>query len=110
VSVKVAAFADVAVVGAVSRNAFTPVPRVDSVTVRLEPRPWDRGVARQALFEAVDAGFAQRRKRLRNALASDRRRPGAVEAALRAAGLPPAARAEELDLDAWCALTAALQS
>lgn len=108
VSVKLAALAEVRLAGRVSRQAFYPVPHVDSVTVRLVPRPWSEPVAREQLFPLVETGFAQRRKRLRNALASADRPPAAIEAALEAAGLPLGARAEELDLAAWGALAGAL--
>jgi len=104
VSVKVAALAAAAVVAAVPRGAFWPVPNVDSVTVGLTPRPWPYDVVRRHVVALVDAGFAQRRKRLRNALGTGGRPPAAVETALAAAGLDPGARAEELDLDAWVAL------
>lgn len=107
VSVKLAALADVAVAGQVSRNAFYPVPNVDSVTVHLAPRPWAQPVDRATLFRLVTAGFAQRRKRLRNALAGADP-PASVEAALSAAGLDTGARAEELDLAAWVRLASAL--
>lgn len=110
VSVKLAALADVTVVSAVSRNAFYPVPNVDSVMVRLLPRPWVLPVGRAALFALVQAGFSQRRKRLRNALTRPGRPPAAVERALAECGLDPAARAEELDLQAWTALAARLGS
>ncbi len=108
VSVKVAALAAAQVVAPVSRNAFLPVPRVDSVTVRLEPHAWREPVTREALFALVEAGFAQRRKRLRNALAGAGHAPAAVEAALRTTGLPAGARAEELDLGLWSRLAVAL--
>lgn len=107
VSVKLAAYADVELAGTVSRAAFFPVPNVDSVTVRLRPRRWDRPVARARVLALVTAGFAQRRKRLRNALGGAHP-PAAVEDALQAAGLAPGARAEELDLDAWVRLTQAI--
>ena len=89
VSVKLAALGHVDVVGRVSRTAFYPVPRVDSVTVRLVPRPWAEPVPRERLFALVEAGFAQRRKRLRNALAGPGRPPTRVEDAFAAAGLDP---------------------
>jgi 16S rRNA (adenine1518-N6/adenine1519-N6)-dimethyltransferase len=108
VSVKMAALADVKVVGRVSRAAFYPAPNVDSVTVRVLPRPWAGPVDRAALFELVEASFAQRRKRLRNALAAAGRTPGEVEVALAAAGLSTGARAEELTLDDWWRLAAAV--
>lgn len=108
VSVKVAALADAAVAAAVARTAFFPVPNVDSVTVRLRALPWRFPVPRGALFALVDAGFAQRRKRLRNALAQPGRAPTTVEAALSAAGLDPFARAEEVALEDWVTVAAAL--
>lgn len=116
VSVKVAALADARIAAAVKRGAFHPVPNVESVTVRLEPRPWEHPVGREVLFPLVEAGFAQRRKRLRNSLAAGITRqvalpalsPSQVEDALVAAGLDPGARAEELDVGAWAALATAL--
>jgi 16S rRNA (adenine1518-N6/adenine1519-N6)-dimethyltransferase len=109
VSVKVAAMAHARIVATISRSAFYPVPNVDSVTVRLDPVAWQHPVDRRRLLRLVGAGFAQRRKRLRNALATDARRPADVEAALGHAGLDPAARAEELALGDWVALAAALE-
>lgn len=108
VSVKMAALADVGVAGRVSRAAFYPAPNVDSVTVRLVPRAWSLPVERHVLFPLVEAGFSQRRKRLRNALSS-RHDPPAVEVALRRAGLGAGARAEELDLPEWVRLAEALR-
>jgi 16S rRNA (adenine1518-N6/adenine1519-N6)-dimethyltransferase len=110
VSVKIAALADARIVAGVPRTAFHPVPRVDSVTVSLDPRggavPAEESTA---LFALVDAGFRQRRKRLRNSLSADGPAPADVERALRDAGLDPGARAEELDLAAWRRLAARLQ-
>jgi 16S rRNA (adenine1518-N6/adenine1519-N6)-dimethyltransferase len=108
VSVRIGALADVRVVAPVPRTAFRPVPNVDSVTVALQPRPWPHDTDRDAVFALVEAGFAHRRKRLRNALATPERPPAAVEAALQRAGLGVGARAEELELDDWVRLTAAL--
>lgn len=110
VSVKVAALAEARVVAAVPRSTFYPVPNVDSVTVALRPRSWDQSVDRREVMALVEAGFAQRRKRLRNALAYPGLRPTAVEAALVSVGLPVGARAEELDLGQWVSLARALDS
>jgi 16S rRNA (adenine1518-N6/adenine1519-N6)-dimethyltransferase len=104
VSVKLAALARVELVGRVSRSAFYPVPNVDSVTVRLQPHPWEADVPRARVFTLVEAGFTQRRKRLRNALAGPDRPAARVEEALVAAGLDPGARAEELGLAGWIRL------
>ena len=109
VSVKVAALAEAALAGSVSRNAFYPVPKVDSVLVRLRPRAQPETGDRQSLFDVVDTAFRQRRKRLRNALARPQRSPANIEAALRTSGLGAGVRAEELDLDGFVRLTAALR-
>jgi 16S rRNA (adenine1518-N6/adenine1519-N6)-dimethyltransferase len=110
VSVKVAYYAAARIVGSVPPTVFVPPPRVESVLVRLDrlrtppvtvPSP-DR------MFTLVRAGFAHRRKMLRGAL-----RPllgERTEAALAAAGIAPAARAESLGLDAWARLTREVES
>jgi 16S rRNA (adenine1518-N6/adenine1519-N6)-dimethyltransferase len=111
VSVKLAALAEARLVASVPRAAFWPAPNVDSVTVSLRRRSQPLGEAvaqRERLFRLVDEGFAQRRKRLRNALARAGRPPAVVEAGLAAAGLAPGARAEELALEDWIRLAVAL--
>ena len=108
VSVKVAALAHAEVAARVSRRAFYPVPNVDSVTVRVVPRPVPATDAVAAFFALVEAGFSQRRKRLRNTLADLGHAPATVEAALDAIGRQIGTRAEELDLDTWLALHATL--
>jgi len=104
VSVKVAYFAEAALVGKVPPSVFVPRPKVDSALVRLERReaPPVDVPSEDALFGLVRAGFAQRRKMLRRSLSGllgDR-----ATAVLDAAGVEPTARAEELDLDAWAAV------
>ncbi len=56
----------------------------------------------------VDAAFAQRRKMLRSALAGLAGSPGAAEAALRAAGVDPGARGEQLAVDDFARIAQAL--
>lgn len=108
VSLKVAAHADARVTARVSRRAFYPVPNVDSVTVRLEPRTWSSQVPRSRVLALVDQGFTQRRKRLRNALVPPLT-AGLVDAAMAAVGLSPDIRAEELTMSTWCDLAIALR-
>lgn len=108
VSVKIAAFADAAIAANISRRAFYPVPGVDSVTVRLEPRPWRHAVPRSTVLALVGQGFTQRRKRLRNALAP-MVEPRAFDRAAAALGLSLDVRAEQLGLSTWCELADALR-
>jgi 16S rRNA (adenine1518-N6/adenine1519-N6)-dimethyltransferase len=100
VTVKVEWFAQASIVGSVSREVFLPRPNVDSVLVAIERRAApavDPGEVPYAeLMALVQAGFAQRRKMLRGALA------GRVSPqAFAAAGVAPEARAEMLDIEAW---------
>lgn len=104
VSVKVAAYGTARTVRRVSRESFYPVPHVDSVTVEVIPRPWPYAIGRGEVLALVDAGFAQRRKQLVNALTAagwDRR---AVLAGLADAGIDASVRAERLGLDEWVRL------
>src|SRR5205823_6105656 len=69
-SVKAAWWASVRRAGTVPRAVFWPVPNVDSGLVSFERRePPASRAGRAAVFACVDAGFAQRRKTLRAALA-----------------------------------------
>lgn len=107
-SVKVQAYAAVRVDQRISRRAFWPVPNVDSVMVRLEPRPWAAAAPRVDVLRLVDAGFSQRRKQLRNSLSAVGHDPAAVTAGLESIGAAPTARAQELDVDDWARLAARL--
>jgi len=103
VSVRVAYWAEAALVGRVPAGVFLPRPEVESVLVELRRRVEPAvglDVDRTRLFALIAAGFGQRRKMLRRSLA------GLVDAdAFVAAGVRPEARAEELDLAAWARLT-----
>jgi 16S rRNA (adenine1518-N6/adenine1519-N6)-dimethyltransferase len=82
--------------------SFFPRPRIDSVVARLTPgsRP---AFDRRRFDELIRRGFAQRRKQLGKQLPAA---PPWPEVAGRL-GLSTAARAEELSLDDWFAVTAA---
>lgn len=105
-SVKLAWYASARRAGSVPRSVFWPVPGVDSALLRFER--WDPpgGADRATVFELVDAAFAQRRKALRGALAQWAGSPDAAERALRAAGLDPMSRAEQLSLEDFSRLAA----
>lgn len=107
VSMKIELLAEARIAGPISRQAFHPVPKVDSVTVDVRPRPDVDPAALAPVLDLVDAGFAQRRKLLRNALAKDGRRGSDVDVLLEAAGLPLTVRAEQLTAADWLRLAAA---
>lgn len=97
-SVKLAWYSEAALAGNIGRNVFWPAPNVDSALVYFAKRDVALGTEaeRLATFEAVDAGFSQRRKTLRQALADWAGSPARAEEILIAAKVSPQARAEEL--------------
>jgi 16S rRNA (adenine1518-N6/adenine1519-N6)-dimethyltransferase len=109
VSVLVGYWTEAVVAARISRNAFYPVPAVDSVLVRLDRRePPEVDYAR--LNEVVKTAFAQRRKTLRNTLGPLGNSVSEVENTIRAAGIDPGARPETVSLDGWVAITRQLVS
>ncbi|WP_233517403.1 16S rRNA (adenine(1518)-N(6)/adenine(1519)-N(6))-dimethyltransferase RsmA [Geodermatophilus marinus] len=104
-SVKAAWYGEVRRAGNVGRRVFWPEPNVDSGLVALDRRPPPPG-DRAATFAVVDAAFATRRKGLRAALARWAGGPAAAEERLRAAGIDPATRGEQLSVTDFARLAA----
>ncbi|GAA3837352.1 16S rRNA (adenine(1518)-N(6)/adenine(1519)-N(6)) -dimethyltransferase RsmA [Sphaerisporangium flaviroseum] len=99
-SVKAAWYADVRRAGPVGRTVFWPAPNVDSGLVAMSRRDHPETTAtREEVFAVIDAAFAQRRKTLRAALASWAGTAAAAETALRAAGIAPSERGEQLRVE-----------
>ena len=89
--------------------AFYPAPKVDSAVVRVDmySRPSIPTADREAFFRLAKAGFSQKRKTLRNALAGGLHlAPARAGEMLEAAGIDPMRRAETLGLDEWGKLVA----
>ncbi|HTV10526.1 MAG TPA: 16S rRNA (adenine(1518)-N(6)/adenine(1519)-N(6))-dimethyltransferase RsmA [Acidimicrobiales bacterium] len=110
VSVKVAYWAEAAILGSVPSSVFVPRPKVGSAIVGISRRPRPAvdpaAVTAEALFAVVRAGFAQRRKMLRRALFDLAVPTGAFELA----GVDGQARAEQLSVEQWGKLAAAITS
>src|SRR5664280_1990368 len=107
-SLKAAWYAEVNLTGTVSRTVFWPAPNVDSGLVTLIRREPPRTPAsRREVFACIDAAFAQRRKTLRAALAGWAGSAADAETTLRAAGVDPRNRGEQLDIHAFAAIAAA---
>ncbi|WP_275585775.1 16S rRNA (adenine(1518)-N(6)/adenine(1519)-N(6))-dimethyltransferase RsmA [Geodermatophilus sabuli] len=104
-SVKAAWYGEVRRAGSVGRRVFWPEPNVDSGLVSLVRRPPPPG-DRAATFAVVDAAFATRRKGLRAALARWAGSTADAEARLRAAGIDPATRGEQLSVTDFARLAA----
>ena len=110
-SVKAAWWADVALAGRVPRSIFWPVPNVDSGLVRLVRRePPPTGATRSQVFAVVDAAFAQRRKTLRASLKGIAGTGEIAEEALRAAGIDPRTRGEQIGVADFARVTEELMA
>jgi 16S rRNA (adenine1518-N6/adenine1519-N6)-dimethyltransferase len=83
-------------------EAFTPAPKVHSAVVHLTRLAEPRYPADEAVLGRITAmAFNQRRKMLRSSLKG---MGPDIEEKLRAAGIEPTARAEEISLEKFCAL------
>src|SRR2546423_5784271 len=93
----------------VPATVFLPQPDVDSAFVRIAPRSPDElpSCDSEAFLRLVRRGFSQRRKQLRNLLKEEV--PAWAETAA-AVGFDARARAEELSLEQWIALSDLSQS
>ena len=104
-SVMLQAYCRVEALFNVPPSAFRPPPKVDSAIVRVLPRAADEIAVRDRtrFARVVKAAFGQRRKTLRNALSGE-----ADPAAMQAVGIDPGARAEQIEVAAFVALSNAL--
>ncbi|MFZ1626402.1 MAG: 16S rRNA (adenine(1518)-N(6)/adenine(1519)-N(6))-dimethyltransferase RsmA [Candidatus Moraniibacteriota bacterium] len=95
-------YSDAALAFVVPKEAFDPVPKVDSAVVRLVPkRRFDAETDRQ-FFRLARAGFAARRKTLSNNLSSSLKiEKNEIEAAFVALGLRADIRAQSLSVLDW---------
>ncbi len=110
-SVFVQSFAEAKIVRRVPPSAFRPAPKVSSavVALRTRVRPAFAPLDRDAFLRLVSDVFRHRRKQLRGALGHEAGvEPDRAVAALRACGIEPTRRAEELTLEEWVALARTL--
>ena len=112
VSCAVRYFANPRMMFTVQAGSFYPAPKVTSAAVRMEirPTPAVQVPDEKAYFALVRAAFGQRRKTAANSIAAGLKLPRPqVAAALEAAGLDPRVRPEQLTLEDFAALDAALR-
>jgi 16S rRNA (adenine1518-N6/adenine1519-N6)-dimethyltransferase len=98
---------------AIPASAFFPVPQVDSAVLRIDrhPVPVIPADLIPSFFRLARAGFQQRRKQLRNSLASGLGIPAAeASSLLERAMIRPDRRAQELALEDWERLARCLAS
>lgn len=97
------------VVASIPAGAFFPAPKVDSavLVVNIYPVPYIDAPLLDTFFKLIKAGFAQKRKTLRNSLSAGLRKSTTeIVELLKRANIDPMRRAETLNLDEWRVLCA----
>lgn len=97
-SIKMAWYGPARLAGNVGRNVFWPIPGVDSALVYFERTEARDESLKKQTFAAIDAAFLQRRKTLRQALATWAGSPTLAEQTCIRAGVDPSARGEQLGI------------
>ena len=101
-AVSVQYYADPELLFMVSKNAFDPVPKVDSAVVRIIPRRTFNKEQDKLFFRVVKTGFSARRKTLINNLSSGfHLSKEDVAQKLAQIGLDANIRAQALSIDDW---------
>jgi 16S rRNA (adenine1518-N6/adenine1519-N6)-dimethyltransferase len=91
----------------VGPGAFTPPPKVESVVLRLTPKP--RPENAQNIIKLAKAGFSARRKQLHGNLSRESvATSDEAKTALKNIGLKETARAQELSIEEWTELVSLL--
>lgn len=110
-AVSVQYYAEAEILFDVPREAFSPVPEVDSTIIKIIPSSsssnnFRKLGSRKQFFRIVKAGFSAKRKTLVNNLSHglrlDKKK---VEEKIKAAGFLPTVRAQELSVEDWKKMT-----
>lgn len=111
-AVSVQYFATAQIVREVKAGNFWPEPEVDSAVIKIETTAGTVSPEEEkGFFRIVKIGFSAKRKMLKNNLAAGlKTETKNLENILRQQGLNPFARAEDLSLEDWRKLFAALQA
>ncbi len=99
------------IIGKLSPAVFVPRPNINSAIVRIDThaQPSVEVPGADAFFRVLRAGFSQKRKQLRNSLASGLGiKAAAADHLLRGVDIDPRRRAETLSLVEWARLTRAV--
>ena len=97
-------FAEPRLLLSVPRGAFSPPPKVESCVIRLDLRqalPLDES-GEALFFRLISAAFAAKRKQIKNSIGS--LLGPRADSRMKAAGISPEARPEEITLNQWVTL------
>ena len=106
-SISVKAYGTPKVIAKVSKRYFTPAPKVDSAIIRIGNINKDnfKGIKEKDFFELVRTAFGQKRKTLGKNLLNLGINKEEIAQKLEEYSIPAGARAEDLSLETFLALT-----
>jgi len=93
-------YSDPTIIGYVSKGSFRPIPKVDSAIIKLVPKK-DTPADKNLFFKLIKAGFAGKRKKLINNLASAGYKKWALEEIFDKLKISRKTRAQELSISQW---------
>lgn len=104
--ISVQIYADVEIAATVPKTCFWPVPKVDSVVLKITPRnKYPEIKDKKLFFRIIKVAFAGKRKQIQNTLAHgfdlDKQD---VEKLLQKSGIDPATRPQDLEIAQWIKL------
>lgn len=105
-SISVKAYGKPKNIGKVSKENFSPKPKVDSAILLIDniSRDFFNGIDEEKFFEIVKAGFSHKRKFLVKNLEHSKGSPWNQN--FETCGIPPKARAEDIKIEQWKCLSA----
>src|SRR5258708_1107084 len=104
--ISVQVYADVEIAASVSKNSFWPVPKVDSVVLKITPKNKHPGIRdRKLFFRIIKIAFAGKRKMIQNTLAHGfKMERNKVLSWLEKAKINPNLRPQDLAIQDWISL------
>ncbi len=103
-------FAEARILMTLRPGSFHPAPKVRSAVVVLDPHPLELQSSESFLIDLISAGFRMRRKKLMNNLKGFKGLTREVlQKRFESAGISPDARAEEMSLEQFDRLSAAIE-
>lgn len=107
-SISVKTYGEPRYIGKVSKENFSPKPKVDSAILLVDniSRNFFEGTDEEKFFKLIKAGFAHKRKLLVRNIESLAKNRQEIEKMFETCAVSPKARAEDLSLEKWKALSA----
>ncbi len=108
--ISVQVFSDAEIIAQVPKTSFWPIPKVDSVVLKITPRnKYPEIVSEQDFFRIIKIAFAGKRKQIHNTLSNGLKLPKEkIQEVLSQAKIEATARPQDLSIEDWIRLKKAL--